>query len=447
MEQARIASPQGTQSAHAARGKPAALGKDSLADAQGAAAPGGFMALLAALGDGSAPEALVPQVTAQDALPAEPKDGDTQAMPQGGLLSWQWATALAGGAELAGQGVAGQGVAGQGVAGQGVIVGLVPVAIEQGLSAGALAPVVSSDAPFGEGSLLLQTALQDAAVPGDERGLVADIQGTGSAAGKRKQPGRQVGVGGAPAVDATSAPGAQGLGAVGAKGQPITAVQNAVFQPLIPERRDAGGGREGARPLEPGVDGVPTALAQLVSEAAGGGRILARGAESGATVSWAGGAAELSHDTSVGSGSEVGNAAVDPAMAGAEDAVAEQVAYWVHQNLQNARLTVKHDGQPVEVSVSLTGNEAHVAFGSDEVQTRELLDGSVAQLRDMLRQEGLVLSGVTVGESGRRQGDEGSGSENPKNAPKQAKIVVPVVEAQAAGLARVQGDRTVDIFV
>lgn len=442
MEQARIASPQGTQSAHAARGKPAALGKDSLADAQGGGAPGGFMALLAALGDGSTPEALVPQVTAQDALPAEPKEGDTQAMPQVGGLSWPWATALAGGQE-----VSAQGVPGQGVPGQGVVAGLGPgAAAEQGLSADALAPVVPSDAPFGEGSLLLQTALQDAAVPGDERGLVADIQGAVSAAGKRKLPGRQGGVG-APAVDAASAPGAQGLGVVGAKGQPITAVQNAAFQPLIPERRDAGGGKEDARPLDLGVDGVPTALAQLVSEAAGGGRLLARGAESGATVSWAGGAAELSHDTSVGPGSEMGHAAVDPAMAGAEDAVTEQVAYWVHQNLQNARLTVKHDGQPVEVSVSLTGNEAHVAFGSDEVQTRELLDGSVTQLRDMLRQEGLVLSGITVGESGRRQGDEEGRSANPKNAPKHAKVVVPAVEVQAAGRARVLGDRTVDIFV
>jgi len=178
-----------------------------------------------------------------------------------------------------------------------------------------------------------------------------------------------------------------------------------------------------------------------------GGRVLARGAESGPAVSGAGGSTEISHEAPTGLGGEAGTAVADPAMVGAEDAVAEQVAYWVHQNIQNARMTVKHDGQPVEVSVSLTGNEAHVAFGSDEVQTRELLDGSVAQLRDMLRQEGLVLSGVTVGESGRRQGDEGASSGNPKNAPRQAQVVVPAVDVQAAGRARVQGDRAVDIFV
>lgn len=436
MEQARVTSPQGQQVAHANRGKSAGQAKDSLADAQGGAAPGGFMALLAALGDGSAPEALVPQVAAEDPLATEPASSDVaaQAVSQGGLLSWQWAAAMAGGAA-------------QGVAGQGALAAQVAdSAGGAGLSASSLATLIPTDGPLREGSLLLQTALQDAAVADDERGMAGDVQGVVSAAGKRKMPGR-LGGGFAQAGDVTSAPGAQSLGVVGAKGQGAPTVQGAVPQPLVAERRDMGGARDGSRPLEFGVDGVPAALAPFVSEAAVGGRVLARGAESGPAVSGAGGSTEVSHEAPTGLGGEAGTAVADPAMVGAEDAVAEQVAYWVHQNIQNARMTVKHDGQPVEVSVSLTGNEAHVAFGSDEVQTRELLDGSVAQLRDMLRQEGLVLSGVTVGESGRRQGDEGASSGNPKNAPRQAQVVVPAVDVQAAGRARVQGDRAVDIFV
>src|SRR3990167_121430 len=456
MEQSRVTSPQGQQVAHANRGKPAGQAKDSLADAQGGAAPGGFMALLAALGDGSAPEALVPQVAAEDPLATEPASSDVaaQAVSQGGLLSWQWAAAMAGGAA---QGVAGgggpaarggdAGGAAQGVAGQGALAAQVAdAAVGAGLSESSLATLIQTDGPLREGSLLLQTALQDAAVADDERGMAGDVQGVVSAAGKRKMPGR-LGGGSAQAGDVTSAPGAQSLGVVGAKGQGAPTVQGAVPQPLVAERRDMGGARDGSRPLEFGVDGVPAALAPFVSEAAVGGRVLARGAESGPAVSGAGGSTEISHEAPTGLGGEGGTAVADPAMVGAEDAVAEQVAYWVHQNIQNARMTVKHDGQPVEVSVSLTGNEAHVAFGSDEVQTRELLDGSVAQLRDMLRQEGLVLSGVTVGESGRRQGDEGASSGNPKNAPRQAQVVVPAADVQAAGRARVQGDRAVDIFV
>lgn len=440
MEQARVTSPQGQQVAHANRGKPAGQAKDSLADAQGGAAPGGFMALLAALGDGSAPEALVPQVAAEDPLATEPASSDVaaQAVSQGGLLSWQWAAAMAGGAA--------QGVAGQGALAAQVADAAGGAAVGAGLSASSLATLIPTDGPLREGSLLLQTALQDAAVADDERGMAGDVQGVVSAAGKRKMPGR-LGGGSAQAGDVTSAPGAQSLGVVGAKGQGAPTVPGAVPQPLVAERRDMGGARDGSRPLEFGVDGVPAALAPFVSEAAVGGRVLARGAESGPAVSGAGGSTEVSHESPMGLGGEAGTAVADPAMVGAEDAVAEQVAYWVHQNIQNARMTVKHDGQPVEVSVSLTGNEAHVAFGSDEVQTRELLDGSVAQLRDMLRQEGLVLSGVTVGESGRRQGDEGASSGNPKNAPRQAQVVVPAVDVQAAGRARVQGDRAVDIFV
>ena len=434
MEQARVTSPQGQQFAHASRGKPAAQGKDSLADAQGGAAPGGFMALLAALGDGSAPEALVPQVAAEDPLATEPASSDlaAQAVSQGGLLSWQWAA---------------QGVAAQAAPVQGALAAqLGDSAGGAGLSANSLATLIPSDGPLREGSLLLQTALQDAAVAGDERGMAGDVQGVVSAAGKRKMPGR-LGGSSAQAGDVASVPGAQSLGVVGAKGQGAPTVQGAVPQPLVANHRGMGGAREGSRPLEFGVDGIPAALAPFVSEAAVGGRVLARGAESGPTASEAGGSAEVSHESPMGLGGEAGTAVADPAMVGAEDAVAEQVAYWVHQNIQNARLTVKHDGQPVEVNVSLTGNEAHVAFTSDERQTRELLDGSVAQLRDMLHQEGLVLSGVTVGESGRRQGDEGASSGNPRNAPRQAQVVVPAVDGQAAGRTRVQGDRAVDIFV
>ncbi len=99
----------------------------------------------------------------------------------------------------------------------------------------------------------------------------------------------------------------------------------------------------------------------------------------------------------------------DPSQIPMEDQIAEQVAYWVHQKTQNAELTIDRDGQPVEVSVSLTGNEAHVAFRSDQSQTRDMLDTSVAQLRELLRGEGLELAGVSIGQSGAGAGGDASG--------------------------------------
>ena len=128
--------------------------------------------------------------------------------------------------------------------------------------------------------------------------------------------------------------------------------------------------------------------------------------------------------------------------------MAEQVAFWVRQNIQNAEMTIQHDGQAVEVSVSLTGNEAHVSFGSDQAETRSLLDGSVAQLREMLRQEGLSLSGVTVGESGQRQGSEESGRSNQQSLPRKTVVEVPApLQVRPRTGASHQTDRSIDIFV
>jgi flagellar hook-length control protein FliK len=139
----------------------------------------------------------------------------------------------------------------------------------------------------------------------------------------------------------------------------------------------------------------------------------------------------------------------DPTQAAAEEQVADQVAYWVNQKTQNAEMTLDRDGQPVQVTVSLSGSEAHVTFRSDQAQTRELLDSSMSQLRDLLRDEGLVLSGTSVGttardgasasDSGQRQGREGE-----RRTQVVASVPAGVVPARRPGGAP---DRAVDIFV
>src|SRR6218665_3430938 len=87
----------------------------------------------------------------------------------------------------------------------------------------------------------------------------------------------------------------------------------------------------------------------------------------------------------------------NPRGAGGQDLMAHQVAYWVQPKIQSAQLTLQREGQAVEVRVSLSGNQAHVSFGSDQPHSRELLDQGQAQLSDLLRSEGLVLSGMSVG--------------------------------------------------
>ena len=89
---------------------------------------------------------------------------------------------------------------------------------------------------------------------------------------------------------------------------------------------------------------------------------------------------------------------VDTAAVGPEMQVAEQVSYWISQDIQNAELTLDGLGKdPVEVSIRMHGNEAQVSFRTDELQTRDLLQGAASHLKELLQSEGLVLSGVSVG--------------------------------------------------
>ena len=143
-----------------------------------------------------------------------------------------------------------------------------------------------------------------------------------------------------------------------------------------------------------------------------------------------------------------GEAASFDAMApfAAEDALAEQVAYWVNQKVQSAEMTVSRDGQPVEVSVTLSGNEAQVAFRSDQEQTRQLLDASMAQLSEMLRGQGLVLSGASVGTSARD--GRSSGEQSQGRTPKVGQTTVVAAEGISVRANHIQTGRgAIDVFV
>lgn len=91
-----------------------------------------------------------------------------------------------------------------------------------------------------------------------------------------------------------------------------------------------------------------------------------------------------------------------PEVIAATDAfVAEKVSYWITNNIQNAEMKLEGVGErPVEVSIRMQGNEAQVAFRTDELQTRAALESASAHLKDLLQKEGLVLSGVSVGTAG-----------------------------------------------
>ena len=138
---------------------------------------------------------------------------------------------------------------------------------------------------------------------------------------------------------------------------------------------------------------------------------------------------------------------VDAGQPAPEAAVADQVSYWISQGIQNAELTFDGaDAQPVQVSISLSGNEAHVEFRTDQLETRDLLTGAAAHLKDLLQSQGMVLSGLSVGSSG--AGGTGARerrtpSEGRQNTAKSA----PEVAAVRPAAAKLPSGRAVDLFV
>lgn len=145
-----------------------------------------------------------------------------------------------------------------------------------------------------------------------------------------------------------------------------------------------------------------------------------------------------------------------PAAAGfsMEDApVQETVRYWVGADTkQQAALTVADvAGGAVDVTIHMHGKEAQVSFRADEQQARDALQASSNQLKQMLGQEGLTLSGLSVGTSS--AGQEGRQEPRPGGGPGKIAKVAAVAAAPAlapprtSAIAPTGRGSTLDLFV
>jgi flagellar hook-length control protein FliK len=126
--------------------------------------------------------------------------------------------------------------------------------------------------------------------------------------------------------------------------------------------------------------------------------------------------------------------------------LADQLRHWASQGVRSAELTVG-TSEPVQVRIALDGNEAQVQFRAEHAATREMLAGSVDQLRDLLGAQGLVLSGVSVGahEAGGGRGHAGDGAAAaPAPRPAAAR---PEATAEAVATAPRRGAGALDLYV
>jgi flagellar hook-length control protein FliK len=86
---------------------------------------------------------------------------------------------------------------------------------------------------------------------------------------------------------------------------------------------------------------------------------------------------------------------------GWDRAVGEQALWFVSQNIKVAslRLNPAHLG-PMEMMVTMDGDEANVAFASSNAIVREALESAIPRLREMLSENGLNLGNVHVSHQG-----------------------------------------------
>lgn len=467
MEHTKISSPQTNAATPTARSKAAA---SSVMDGHAPPDASGFLALMSALSEVEG-ESL-------SKTPLELSQGDTTSLvAEGGDLDSALVLAQSEDSEGTQAMAAWQGLLGQGAVALGQIAvdlkGLRPADAQSPLSktAGDLAQGVQTIAKSGTSlpgansslqSLVQETQMLDTAADRRTADTTAFSETTGRAMG-RSRPAwatneanvrslegglkKMADVGSALSSSSSglSAPASGAASSVGERVLSVGMAASYIFQ----------GGR-GEAPAMPGINyadefasAEPLGAGPLTSGFAEMRQGASGGGQAGSGETWSGGASqglEMREASSV----ELGGSLPEAAFALPEDQLTEQVTYWINQKSQNAELKLGAEGQEVEVSVSLTGNEANITFRSDEEQTREMLDQSLAELKELLRSEGLVLAGVTVEKSGRDMaGGHQSGNPAAREGARQAKVAAvgkpDLAPQQPAGRGVSEG--SVDVFV
>ena len=115
---------------------------------------------------------------------------------------------------------------------------------------------------------------------------------------------------------------------------------------------------------------------------------------------------------------EASSGAQSSALPTPEMMVAEQVSYWISGKVQNAELRLDVFGrEPVDVSISMKGNEAQVEFRTDQPEVRQVLEGALGHLKTLLKDEGLSLAGAFVGSSGQQREGPNPSPRRPGESP------------------------------
>lgn len=231
-----------------------------------------------------------------------------------------------------------------------------------------------------------------------------------------------------------AAPGRASLEAVGSDGRAVAAVQAERAALSAVPLSDAAGG--GFKPL-PGLSGQRSAE-----------RIAARSVFVPLEGTLAANGAATVYSAYPAAGSMGGAAPDAPFPAGASSEVAHKVHYWITRGAQNAELQLEaFAGGAMDVSISLRGNEAQVEFRSDLPEARRLLNDAMPQLRELLRSEGLELSGGFVGGAADQQRQQERDHPRGQTPPDTGRVLAPGEAGGRSTRAPATQSHTLDVFV
>ena len=139
--------------------------------------------------------------------------------------------------------------------------------------------------------------------------------------------------------------------------------------------------------------------------------------------------------------------AAEPSGSSLESVVADTVSYWVTQGVKNAALKLDGFGEhPLEVNISMQGGETHIDFRTDQPEIRQILEGAITHLKDLLKSEGVMLSGVFVGASGQNGGGSQDGRDRP-GAREGTVVTVKSAPPDSPRLVSLPAGRVLDLFV
>ena len=138
---------------------------------------------------------------------------------------------------------------------------------------------------------------------------------------------------------------------------------------------------------------------------------------------------------------------VPTSSAAASTVVAETVSYWASQGVHSASLKLDGLGnEPVEVRISVNGDMAQVDFRTNQPEVRLAIEGATAQLKDLLTSQGIQLTGLSIGTSGRG----GSQERETRRAPEGRKLAL--LKPEGVETPRLRGTnpsvgQALDLFV